>query len=304
MTCETVQRELSLCLYGELSFEAEEAVHQHLEVCEECRRMFEREQALHQAIDLAEREVPSALLHGARQDLRNRLQMEREARRSSSASWWRASWWRSLAPAPLLKPLAAAALIAIGFFGARLTPVTGPGGWNGADADVAARVRYVTPEPSGRLRLVVDETRRRVVSGRPEDARIRTLLLAAARDPADPGLRVESIEILKDNAESEDVRRALLHALRHDPNPGVRLKAIEGLKPYAGEAEMRRVLADVLLTDDNPGVRTQAIDLLVERKHNEVVRVLQELLRHEENGYIRLRSQKALREMNASVETF
>ena len=35
-----------------------------------------------------------------------------------------------------------------------------------------------------------------------------------------------------------------------------------------------------------------------------MVGVLQELMRKEENGYVRMRCQKALRDMKASVDTF
>ena len=47
-----------------------------------------------------------------------------------------------------------------------------------------------------------------------------------------------------------------------------------------------------------------AIDLLVQTDEVDVVETLQELLRREDNNYLRLRSQKALQAMNASVETF
>jgi hypothetical protein len=51
-------------------------------------------------------------------------------------------------------------------------------------------------------------------------------------------------------------------------------------------------------------VRTQAIDLLIRQSGPDMVGVLQELVSREENNYVRLKCQKALREMNASVETF
>jgi len=60
----------------------------------------------------------------------------------------------------------------------------------------------------------------------------------------------------------------------------------------------------VLLADDNPGVRAQAIDLLVEHKGAMTAGVLQEVVQKENNGYVRLRCQRALDEMNASVGTF
>jgi len=103
---------------------------------------------------------------------------------------------------------------------------------------------------------------------------------------------------------SAEVRRALIFALQHDPNAGVRLKALDGLKSSAADPETRHALSQVLLADDNPGVRTQAIDLLTQKKEAAMVGVLQELMRKEDNSYVRLKCQKALHEMNASVETF
>jgi hypothetical protein len=150
----------------------------------------------------------------------------------------------------------------------------------------------------------MDETRQRILSGSLEDLAIQRLLLAAASDAADPGLRVESMALLKSGADSSEIRRVLLQALRQDPNAGVRLKAIEGLKAFSAAPDVRKVLAEVLLADENSGVRTQAIDLLVQHKEAGMAGVLQEALYRESNDYVRLRCQKALREMNASVGTF
>ena len=100
------------------------------------------------------------------------------------------------------------------------------------------------------------------------------------------------------------IRSALLEAVRHDPNAGVRLKALDGLKSFAGDSETRKALTQVLLTDDNPGVRTQVIDLLIPQRSDAMVGVLQELMVKEDNDYIRTRVQKALHEMNASIETY
>ena len=139
---------------------------------------------------------------------------------------------------------------------------------------VASQVRYVQPDPSGNVRIVLDETRQRVVSGSLENERILRLLLAAARDSSDPGLRVESMDILRTRAESEEVREALLSALQNDPNAGVRLKAMEGLKSFTSHPEVQVVLAEVLLSDDNPGIRTQAIDLLIQHKEIGIITIL------------------------------
>jgi hypothetical protein len=100
------------------------------------------------------------------------------------------------------------------------------------------------------------------------------------------------------------VREALLNAVAHDSNPGVRLKALDGLKPLAANAGIRKVLAQVLLSDDNDAVRMQVVDLLVAHRDDSTVGVLQNLVQREDNNYVRLKCEKALKEMNASIGTF
>lgn len=304
MTCETVRADLSLYLYGELSFDQEEAIEQHLEQCAPCRVECEKERRMHAAVDMTIEQPSPALLAECRQALLARLELK-TGTAARLALWpriaelfsWRATW---------LRPAGALALLTLGFLGGRLVPGR-PGDSLAARpaADVmATRVRNVEPGADGRVRIVFDETRQRTVMGAPNDERIRALLLAAAQDQADAGLRVESVGLLQKESADEEVRQALLQALERDNNPGVRMKALEGLRPYSGDARVRRTLAQVLLRDDNAGLRTQAIDLLTQHRQGDMVGVLQELMQNEENEYIRLRTQRALRDMKASVDTF
>src|SRR5262249_16923499 len=136
------------------------------------------------------------------------------------------------------QPAGAVALLAMGFFTARLIPegrIFGPS----IPAD-AMSIRSVQPDSTGRVQISLDETRRRVISGRIDDQNIRRLLLAAAREQDNPGVRVESVQLLKDQSSSAETRGVLLEAVLHDPNPGVRLKALEGLKAFSADAEVRR----------------------------------------------------------------
>ncbi len=304
MTCEETKRFFSLLLYGELSFDDEERVESHLEGCDACRRGLERERAFHERLYAVEVRPSFDML------ARNREQIRRSLAAPAPA---RESWWQKLRngftihvhPIPAgLQPVGAIALIAMGFFGARMIPASSGNAGTADLSPMTSRVRYVEPGKSGKVQVVVEETRERILSGQVDDQNIQKLLLAAARDPQDAGLRVDSVDLLKSSRECPQVRDALLNALQHDSNPGVRLKALEGLKNLSADPEVRQVLTQVLLADDNAGVRTQAIDLLIQHKEDRIVGVLQELMRKEDNGYIRMRCQKALHEMNASVETY
>ncbi len=304
MNCESVSKSLSMFLYGELPLDQEQALQDHVDGCQACRKAFETEKLIHAALDEREAEVPPALLARCRRDFGDRLDSlapHRTGWLAAARDFFGAG--RSWAAA--MRPVGAVALVALGFFGARWT-ATQPATVTPAPAEpIVSRVRYLQPEPSGQVRLMVEETRQRYVTGNPQDGPIQQLLLAAARESSDPGVRADSVEILKDRAASNEVRDALIYTLRTDMNAGIRLRALDGLKSYAGDPQVRRALAQALLTDDNPGVRTQVIDLLVQNRQDEaLVGVLQELLQKESNSYVRLRSERALKDMNASVGTF
>jgi hypothetical protein len=161
----------------------------------------------------------------------------------------------------------------------------------------------VQPDGSGGVAISLDETRRKIVKGRMDDSNIQRLILAGAHED-NPAVRVESVDLLKSQAGSTEVRDALLNALSQDSNPGVRLKAIEKLKPMAADQEVRKTLRNVLLADDNVAVRMQAIDLLVAHRDDNMVGVMQGLVQRENNNSVRLKLEKALRDMNASIGTF
>lgn len=308
MTCEKVQAELPFLLYGELSFDEEEQMEQHLAGCAPCRQELESLRTLHTALDQAPEPVPAPLLMDCRRELRLRIREEAVEKRSrtlwqrlsglTAPHWLTPAWGRALG---------ATAMIAVGFLAARLTvpgttraeptydtiPVSG------------TRVRFVEPDSNnGLVKITLEETRERQVTGKLDDDRIRQLLLTAAQDPADPGLRVETIDLLQQEPATAEVRQALIAALQTDENSGVRMKALQGLKRYAAHPEVRSALTAVLLHDDNPGIRTQAIDLLVQHKQRDVVGALQQLMESEENDYIRQRTQRLLRDLNASVDSF
>ncbi len=308
MTCESIQKRIPLYLYGELSFEDEEIFEKHCEECAACRAAVQAEKRIHRAMDAVELRPEAELLERCRLELPRTLRLAGAlAPRRSPLGLLRSLIERSAAGVPLwMKPAGAVALVALGFFAARYTGPSPAGELaTGAGSEpVATQVRYVEPSDSGNVRIVLDETRQRELYGSLDDDRIQQVLLAAVRNPDDPGVRADSLELLKERSGSNEVRDALLYALESDPNDGVRLKALEGLRSFPPDAASRRVLSRVLLADKNPGVRSMAIDLLTRTADVDVVETLQELMLSEDNNYVRMRSQTALEEMNAPVETF
>lgn len=290
MSCEAMKDQMPLFLYGELSFDEEELFEQHLAGCGSCRRELSRVRNLHELVAEAALSPSLPLLAESRRELRSNIAHHASSRAGRGFLDW--AW---------MKPAAAVALFAVGFFTSKVPMFN-------VKADSAAvtssRVRDIEPERDGRVQIVVDETRQRVLSGGIDDPNIRMLMISASREQSDPGLRAESVDLLKSSCGSNDVREALLQALQHDNNSGVRLKALEGLRPYASRPEVRKALSHALLSDDTPAIRTQAIDLLTASRHTDVVGVLQQVMEKEHDNYIRSRTIRALHEMNASAGTF
>ncbi len=306
LSCDEIRPLLVLYPYGELSFDEEESVDLHLKSCDACQEERAALAALHATADEAAVEPSLELLSACRQDLRKQVAVIAGA--APSQPFWR-RWFGPVAGVSsnwnwVAKPAMAMALVAAGFVGARFAPVP-ESATTPASASVR-NVRFIEPSSDGRVRIVYDEVSQKELAGRVDDRGIREMLLAATRDPDDPALRVDSVEYLKTRSAQEDVRKAFVRALESDPNEGVRLKALEALKPYASQKEVRSALTKVLLADQSATVRTQTIDLLVTTRRNEseLAGVLQDMMRREQNTYIRQRGQTALRAMNASLETF
>ncbi len=301
MNCSEVTREIPLYCYGEVSAEAEERIESHIADCTACRRELDRHRVFLDRVDMRHDPVDASLLTACRASLRTALQSNAHP---ESHNWLDWLWNVSRINIPFRVPVGAMALIAVGFFAARYTPQKFGGVEAGVAEPMFSNIRSVQPNASGKVDIAVDEVRRHVVSGKLQDPDILALLLTAAREESNPGVRVESVRLLNNSADSGKVREALISVVKRDPNAAVRLKALEGLKQYAGDVAVRRTLADVLLKDDNPDVRMQAIDLLTSRRDDSIVGVLQNAVQKEDNNYVRARCSRVLEEMKASVGTY
>ena len=300
ISCVETMRRIPLYCYGEVTDGTEELLEAHLSECEDCKAELNHQRAMMALLDTRPGYADPVLLSECRRNLRAALH-------TPLKSWSLPAWLKNplLVQIPFRVPIGALALVALGWFGARYTPEKFGGIQAGAASEpMYSSVRSVEPDSSGRIQIAVDDVRRRIVRGNAQDPGIQGLLLSAVREESNPGVRVESIGILKNRAYSEPVRLALLEAVKTDPNPGVRLKALEGLKPYSNDPAVRKMLAGVLLKDDNAGVRVQAIDLLTSHRDEALVGILQQVVAQEDNSYVRARCKNTLQQMKASFGTY
>jgi len=311
MTCDSILKLIPLYYYGELTPDEEDRVEEHTHACLACNADLTQQRTLAAALDRRQLLPRPMLLEDCRSDLMAAIQGGAPRLEPVTKGPWRLFLDAMSASfgnlGRMRQPVGALALIAIGFFAARLSSTTpsGPllGSLTSPSDDVYSTVRSVQPDNAGGVSIALDETRKRVVKGSMSDTNIQRLLLAAAHED-NPAVRVESVDLLRSQSGSTEVRDTLINVLAQDTNPGVRLKALEGLKPLAADSEVRKTLRQVLLADDNVAVRTLVIDLLVAHRDDNMVGMMQGLVQRENNNSVRLKLEKALRDMNASVGTF
>ena len=304
MNCDWVKQNVALYVYNELPDDQRHELERHVERCESCSVELGAFRAFHSAMSVLPAAEPSPnLLTASRMRLSEALEDAEQHRGWNRFTFDLAGWLQQarLAPALVL------ALLMVGFVGggiagwqvtrnsggfertAAVTPQT-------ADASIAA-IRGITQDPSSNsVRIKYDTLQPQTATGSLDDPKIQQLLLYAARNNYNSGVRMDSVDILTQKPADENVRQALLFSLRYDNNPGVRLKALDALRDYVkSDTRVRDAVLDALMRDSNAGVRSNAITLLQPVVADASVRqVLQHLADTDKNKYIRSESRRVL----------
>src|SRR3990172_6199651 len=305
MNCQSVEEKLTLYLVEELEPGERAALEAHLESCAACAATAREFGRLRAALDQRPVREPSPeLFVRCREALDDALDHEAESWRALVRSWF-------IVPPGVsaLRATAALTILVLGFSlgwtlrtrapAAATGNGSGQAAWMGSDMSGLriSGISQVAPDmQTGAVRITLDAERRVVLEGSFDDPRIRQVLLYAAKNYDNPGIRRDTLEVLGQTGNNPTVREALLYALRRDLNPGVRLEAAQALQAVAWGADLRQALLDALREDQNPGVRVAAVNVLVEHADAEVLPVLETMAAGDPNTYVRLKCARALRE--------
>src|SRR5437879_12391973 len=307
MKCEWVRENIVLQVYGELADDARHELEQHVVRCADCAAELKAEQEFHALLSQTPALEPTPnLLAASRMGLQEGLETVEQGHFWHKLAFDPANWLRQVRFSPAL----ASAILILGFAGGigaayRVIqrPTTDGGRIVGPPASEAAitGIQSVTQDPStNQINIKYNTVSTQEAQGSLNDQRIQQLLLYAARNNYNSGVRMDSVDLLTQKPNDVHVREALLYALRYDSNPGVRLKAIEGLGPYVkDDVRVRDAVLEALVNDANPGLRTQALHLLDPCRADSSVRVvLQKLAANDQNQYIRLQARNMLAQVS------
>ncbi len=309
MKCDWVRQNILFYVYNELEDDARYEVEQHLARCPECATELKAARKFHATLSETVAEPTPNLLAASRMRLQEALETTRQG-----GLWHRlvlepATWLRQIKMSPAL----AAVIFIIGFGGGigatynflasgrtGEVAVVNRTDTTPVEASSIAGIRSVTQEPgSNQVSIKYDTVLTQEAQGSLNDQRIQQLLLFAARNNYNSGVRMDSVDVLTQAPNDANVQEALLYALQNDSNPGVRLKALDGLSGFVKQdPQVRDGILRALIGDANSGVRMQALRLVEPMKTDSNVRsVLTRLSQTDQNVSIRSQARAMLAQM-------
>jgi hypothetical protein len=317
MKCDWVRQNILFYVYNELEDDARYEVEQHLARCPECVTELKATRKLHATLSETAVAEPTPNLLAA-----SRMRLQEALETTQPGGFWHrlilepGAWLRQIRIAPAL----AAAIFIVGFGGGIgatynffsahgsygvVTGSLGSGNGNAAlnqpiESSAIAGIRSVTQEPgSNQVSIKYDTVSTQEAQGSLNDQRIQQLLLFAARNNYNSGVRMDSVDVLTQTPDDSRVREALMYALQNDSNPGVRLKALDGLSGFVRQDnQVRDGVLRALIGDTNSGVRMQALRLVEPMKTDSNVRsVLTRLSQTDQNASIRSQARAMLAQM-------
>lgn len=307
MKCEWVKQNIVFYVYDELADDARHELEQHVARCKDCAAEVEAVKQLRTDFAQFPVEEPSPSLLAA-----SRMRLQEALESAEQGGWWSrlvfdpVHWLNQVRFAPAL----AAAIFIVGFAGGigvtyrmvKGNPAIETVTNNPAQLSLASisGINSITQQPgSNQVTVKYDTVSPQEAHGSWSDPSIQQLLLYAARNNFNAGVRIESVNLLTQQPSNQHVREALLYALRYDSNTGIRLKALDGLGPYVKQdTQVRDAVLESLMSDSNPGVRIEALHLLEPVRADSSVRiVLQRLAAKDENRYIRSQARSMIAQL-------
>jgi hypothetical protein len=309
MNCEWVRENILLQVYGELPDDARHELEQHVARCGECAAELKAAQEFHALLSQSRIEEPSPnLLAASRMRLQEALETAEQGGFWARLAFDPANWLRQVRFSPAL----AAVILIAGFAGGvgtsyKVLEHQAPGSagsgaavtnGNPSEASITG-IRSITQQAGNQIEIKYDTVTTQQAEGSLNDQRIQQLLLFAAQNNYNSGVRMDSVDLLTQKPQVSAVREALVYALRYDSNPGVRLKALDGLGSFVkDDVRVRDVVLEALVNDSCPGVRTEALKLIDPVKADSSVRaVLMTLAAKDESAYIKSQSRMMLAQL-------
>src|ERR1700722_5203504 len=212
MKCEWVRENITLHVYGELADDARHELEQHVARCADCAAELLAAQEFHALLSQAPEVAPSPNFLAA-----SRMRLQEALETAEQGGFWQklafdpANWLRQVHFSPAL----ASAILILGFAGGVGTsyrvfahPLQGPTVAAPAPAEASITgIRSITQDPgTNKINIKYDTVSTLETQGSMNDQRIQQLLLFAARNNYNSGVRMDSVDLLTQKPDVSQVR--------------------------------------------------------------------------------------------------
>jgi anti-sigma factor RsiW len=311
MKCEWVRENIVLEVYGELADDARHELEQHVARCADCAAELKAEQDFHALLARDRAADPTAnLVAASRMRLQEALETAKQGTVWSRLTFDPAIWLRQMRFSPALASVililgfAGGVLATYQFYGARpasSASVQSPSNPTAipSEASIASISSIVQQPGTNQVSIKYNTMATQEAQGSLNDEKIQQLLLYAARNNYNTGVRVDSVDLLAQKSGDQQIREALMYALQNDTNPGVRLKSLDALGNYVkNDTNVRDAVLRALVNDGNSGVRIEALRLIEPVKADGSVRgVLMALAAKDQSTYIKSQARTMLAQL-------
>ena len=310
MKCEWVRENIVLQVYSELADDARHELEQHVARCGDCAAELKAEQEFHALLaqDRAPDPTPN-LVADSRMRLQEALETTKQGSVWSRLAFDPAIWLRQVRFSPAL----ASAILILGFAGGVTTTYKFYGSHPTNIAEIQnpntpavpteasiTGISSIVQQPgTNQISIKYNTLSTQEAQGSLNDDKIQQLLLYAARNNYNTGVRVDSVDLLSKSTGDMQVREALMYTLQNDTNPGVRLKSLDALGNYVkNDTNVRDAVLRALVNDTNSGVRIEALRLIEPVKADGSVRgVLMALASKDQSTYIKSQARTLLAQL-------
>jgi hypothetical protein len=309
MKCEWVRENIVLEVYSELADDARHELEQHVARCGDCAAELKAEQEFHALLaqDRAPDPTPN-LVADSRMRLQEALETTKQGSVWSRLAFDPAIWLRQVRFSPAL----ASAILILGFAGgvttykfygshpANIAEIQNPNiSAVPTEASITGISSIVQQPGTNQISIKYNTLSTQEAQGSLNDDKIQQLLLYAARNNYNTGVRVDSVDLLSKSTGDMQVREALTYTLQNDTNPGVRLKSLDALGNYVkNDTNVRDAVLRALVNDTNSGVRIEALRLIEPVKADGSVRgVLMALASKDQSTYIKSQARTLLAQL-------
>jgi hypothetical protein len=312
MKCEWVRENIVLQVYGELADDARHELEQHVSRCADCAAELKAEQEFHALLEQDRAVDPTPnLVAASRMRLQEGLETVKQGSFFSRLAFDPANWLLQMKFSPAL----ASVILIFGFaagigttykiYGSHpaqqpgvITPITTTSVIP-TDASIAGISSIQQDPATNQVSIKYNTVVPQEYHGPLNDQQVQQLLLYAARNNYNSGVRVDSVSLLAQRSSDLQVREALMYTLQNDTNPGVRLKSLDALGNYVKEdTNVRDAVLRALVNDSNQGVRIEALRLIEPVKADGSVRgVLMALAGKDQSQYIKSQARTMLAQL-------